>query len=527
MLVPGWGLMVERTRADYFNPRNLNNTIAILGMSLAAVLATSCSTSKKPAPLVDPGHDLILKHVTIVDTLDGHLTPDMTVVIIAGKIASIEKNQALPYAPAGPPVIDATGKFLVPGFTDAHTHILHSPEATKDEALMLANGITAFRQMDGTADLLEQRREGRLFQSKFAPKLLAMPGPVLLTTNAFSPEAAVAEVDRQKAQGADFIKIGLVPPQTFYAVGAEAKKLGLPFEGHLPPGVDAVQAVVAGYRSIEHLGPGAAILTSCSTQQAALDRDIASHPLKKPPPIPDFLVQMALHKLLLDPLLLEMLFDNNTLPRMQQIVDTFDESKCRMVAAAIAKSGSWQVPTLIRIRTSNFADASEFRNDPNFKYMSAQNRKDWIDVSNRFTSRITPARKLTIQRFWELQLKLTRMLDDAGVPMMTGTDSAGGAIVAGFSLHQEFALLAQDGFSPLKILQMTTLNPARFYGLEATMGSVEVGRDADLVLLDANPIESAQNLDRIDAVMRNGAFYSRNSLDKKLREIADEASARR
>jgi imidazolonepropionase-like amidohydrolase len=199
-----------------------------------------------------------------------------------------------------------------------------------------------------------------------------------------------------------------------------------------------------------------------------------------------------------------------------QIVDSFDEAKCRRVAAAIAKSGSWQVPTLIRIRTSNFADAPEFRNDRNFKYVSARKRKEWIDVSDRFSKKITPAQKLTIQGFWEIQLKLARMLDEAGVPMMTGTDSAGGAIVAGFSLHQEFALLAQDGFSPLKILQMTTLNPARFYGREATMGSVEVGRNADLVLLDANPIESALNLDRINAVMRNGTFYSRESLDKKL-----------
>jgi len=111
--------------------------------------------------------------------------------------------------------------------------------------------------------------------------------------------------------------------------------------------------------------------------------------------------------------------------------------------------------------------------------------------------------------------------------MMTGTDSAGGAIVPGFSLHQEFALLAQDGFTPLKVLQMTTLNPARFYGREATMGSVEVGKDADLVLLDADPMESSQNLDRINAVVRNGAFYSRDSLDKKLLEIAGDASAPR
>jgi len=523
----GWNSLAEAPGLRFLGLWDRDRAGIILGALLvAAVAATGCSAPKKPTPLVDSGHDLVLRDVTIVDTHDGRLTPGRTVFIHAGKIVSIDPDQVAPPR-ASVPMVDAQGRFLVPGFVDAHTHVVHLPDSARDEALMLANGITGIRQMDGTAELLEERREGRLFESTFAPKLLAMPGRVLLTTNAFSPRDGIAEVDRQREQGADFIKIGLVPPQTFYAVGAEARRVGLEFEGHLPPGVDPIEAVNAGYRSIEHLGPGVAILTDCSTQQAELQQETAAHPLKKPPPIPEFLVQMLMRKQLLDPLLLEILFDHSTLTRMQRIFDSFDDAKCRGVAAAIAKSGSWQVPTLIRIRTSNFADAPEFRDDPNFQYVSAGERKDWIDVSDRFSKKITPAQKVTIQRFWELQMKLARMLDEAGVPMMTGTDCAGGAIVAGFSLHQEFALLAQDGFTPLKILQMTTLNPARFYSREATMGSVEVGRDADLVLLDSNPIESAKNLDRIYGVVRNGEFYSRGALDERLREIAHDASGKR
>jgi imidazolonepropionase-like amidohydrolase len=489
---------------------------------LLIAFAAGCSKPQKPV-LVDTGRDLVLRGVTIVDTHDGHLSPGMTVSIIAGKITSIEPDTP-DFRPGAATVVDAQGKFLVPGFVDGHTHIAHSADATRDEALMVANGVTGIRQMDGTAELLEERWEGRLFASTFAPRLLAMPGRVLLTTNAFSPQEGIAEVDRQKAQGADFIKVALVPPQTFYAVGAEAKKVGLPFEGHLPPGVDVVEAVDAGYRSIEHLGPGETILIDCSREEAALKQEIAAHPMKKPPPIPEFLVQRFVYKLTLDPLLAEIFFNHDTIERMQRIVDSFDDGKCRNVAAAIAKSGSWQVPTMIRIRTSNFADAPEYRNNPNFQYQSAAVREAWADVSQNFSKKITPAQKVTIQKFWVLQMKLARMLDEAGVPMLTGTDSAGGAIVAGFSLHQEFALLAQDGFAPLKILQMATLNPARFYGREATMGSVEVGRNADLVLLDANPIENAQNLDRINAVVRNGAYYSRDALDAKLRAVAQDAA---
>ena len=515
-----------RNRIDRSRQRDQRWRFAILGAAFVATLATGCSPRETPRPLVDSGRDLVLRNVTIVDTHDGHLSPDMTVSIKAGKIASIDKVQSAPQYGATP-VVDARGRFLVPGFVDGHTHIVDSPYAPNYEALMLVNGVTGIRQMSGSAQLLQQRREGRLFQSIFAPRLLAMPGRVLETTNSFSTEEGIAEVDRQKAEGADFIKVALTQPRTFFAVGAEAGKVGLNFEGHLQPGVDPVEAVNAGYRSIEHLGPGIAILTGCSTQEAALKQEIAAHPLRRPPPVPEFLVQMFIRKITADPLLGEMFFDRETIPRMKRIVDTFDERKCRSVAAAIAKSGSWQVPTLIRIRTSNFADNPEFLNDPNFQYMPPDVRKSWIGVTQDFHSKIAPAQKQTIQKFWLLQLKLARMLDDAGVPMLAGTDSSGGAIVAGFSLHQEFALLAQDGFTPLKILQMTTLNPARFYGREAAMGSVEVGADADLVLLDGNPIESAQNLDRINAVVRNGAYYSRGSLDAKLLEIAHEYSAKR
>lgn len=491
-----------------------------LGALVIAVLATSCSTSKTPVSPVESGRDLVLRNVTIVDTHDGHLSPGMTVFISSGQIVKINHHQTVPRRGATP-VVDAHGKFLTPGFVDGHVHVVGSPEAANEEALMVANGITGMRQMSGTAELLRKRREDRLFRSTFAPKLLAMPGRVLLPTNAFSPKEGIAEVDRQKAQGADFIKVALVPPPTFYAIGAEAKKVGLNFEGHLPPGVDVVQAVNAGYRSIEHLGPGDAILSDCSTEESALKRETAAHPQRRPPPIPEFLVQWFIRKLTLDPLLAEIFFNHDTIPRMQRIVDTFDETKCQKVVAAIAKSGSWQVPTLIRLRTSEFADAPEYSNDPNLKYMAAGVRKSWKDVSQEFSKKISPTQKVTVQKFWGLQLELARMLDEAGVPMLTGTDSSAGT-AAGFNLHQEFVLLAQDGFTPLKILQMTTLNAARFYGCEATMGSVEVGKDADLVLLDANPIESAQNLDRINAVVRNGAFYSRDALDAKLREIARE-----
>jgi adenine deaminase len=109
------------------------------------------------------------------------------------------------------------------------------------------------------------------------------------------------------------------------------------------------------------------------------------------------------------------------------------------------------------------------------------------------------------------QLALTKLLDETGVRMMSGTD--GGGQVPGQSLHQEFDELAKAGLSSLKILQMTTLNPAEYLGRSATMGTIDVGKDADMVILDASPIESVQNMQRIFGVIRAGFYYSSADLN--------------
>ncbi len=109
------------------------------------------------------------------------------------------------------------------------------------------------------------------------------------------------------------------------------------------------------------------------------------------------------------------------------------------------------------------------------------------------------------------QIALTKLFDDAGVRMMVGTD--GGGQVPGQSIHQEFDELAKTGLSPLRVLQMTTLNPAEFLGRTGTMGSIEVGKNADIVLLDGNPVESVQNLHNVYGVVRAGFYYSRADLD--------------
>ncbi len=137
-----------------------------------------------------------------------------------------------------------------------------------------------------------------------------------------------------------------------------------------------------------------------------------------------------------------------------------------------------------------------------------------------FSSKMSPASRETLTKLGQLELRLTKIFAETGVPMLAGSDYGGGWVVPGVSLHQEFDLLADAGLSPLEVLQMTTWNGARFLQREATMGTVEEAKRANLVLLDGNPLDSVQNLHKIFAVVRDGRFYSTQDLESIKEQVA-------
>src|ERR1035438_2911414 len=165
--------------------------------------------------------------------------------------------------------------------------------------------------------------------------------------------------------------------------------------------------------------------------------------------------------------------------RLQRALDTYDEEKCRILAARFVSNNTWQVPTLVRLRTQELADSPEYLVDPALQAMEPAAVKKWREVTDQF-HKLPQASLATFREAYQRQLVLTKLFDDAGVKMMTGTD--GGGQVPGQSLQQEFAELAKAGLSPLTILQMTTVAPATFLGRTAKMGTVQVGKNADLIL---------------------------------------------
>ncbi|MEK6397865.1 MAG: amidohydrolase family protein [Terriglobus sp.] len=393
-----------------------------------------------------------------------------------------------------------------------HVHVLDQTNAPVVLALMLADGITGFRQMTGSPELLQQRRDHTLPLDKDAPALLAMPGELLTPFNASSIERAQQQVQQQKQQGADFIKMGLASPDIFFASIAAAKQAGIPILGHLQEGVSAAQASDAGFSSIEHLGPGTPVWIGCSTQEAQLTSEALQQPRIKLPPVrlPGFVVSRIM-KVIQKRLINPAAYENVAYTRLlQRSFDTYSQDKCRALAERFVANGTWHTPTLVRLRTQELADDPAYLHDPFIPYIPPDALTQWKAVTERF-HKLPQEMRTTYAEAYRRQLTLTKLFADSGVRMMTGTDSGGQA--PGLSIHQEFDQLATAGLSPLQVLQMTTTNAADFLARSSTMGEVAPGYNADLVILDGNPLESVQNLHRVNAVVRAGFYHPRKDLD--------------
>jgi imidazolonepropionase-like amidohydrolase len=458
-----------------------------------------------------------LTDVTVVDTRDGSRTPHQDVRLEGGRIAAIGATGAA----REPGTVDGAGRFVVPGFVDMHSHALGSAGQDGALELMLAHGITGFRQMSGTTELLRRRRAGGLGLPDRSPALLATPGELLLPVNAGTAAAATAEVARQAAEGADFIKVGLVTPDVLGPVLRRAAEVGIPVAGHLPSGVDPRVAASGGMRCVEHLGPGVGILSGCSTEEDRVRAAALGAPRVRIPsvrlPFLDRVVARLVLKLVINPL---QRAKPAEVTNLRRAVDTFDEEKARALGRLFAADGTWQCPTLIRVRTQQMCDSADFRDDPDLRFMSARTARAWEDAGRAF-ARFSPADHVTFAALYRRQLQLVRLFAEEGVPLLAGTDCVGAAwVIPGSALHREFDELASAGLDPLTVLQATTLNPARFLGLEDELGTVEPGRAADLVLLDADPIADVENLHRVSGVVRAGTHYSAADLDAMKTAIA-------
>ncbi len=401
---------------------------------------------------------VMLVDVTIVDTANGAMLSHRNVLVENGRIKSISTERVT--ATGHVQIVKATGKYVVPGFVDVHAHAVDTAALTPTYfPLFLANGVTTLREESVVPPLVE-----------LATKVNA--------------EASAGRL--------------LAPEIIFQGV-----------EEHQPPNISSFEASNSGKMpSFDHLGAGLGLVLDCSTDADATRKAALTEGFKVAmPPSMDFILNPRA-------------FDGAiNAPLYQHVLDTYSDTKCKTLAETFAKNGTWQTLTLIRLRTQDYGNDPAYRDSPNLRYVSKERHLAWSAVGDRFAA-LPPNAVATLQKYYELQKHVSKLMIDNGVRILAGSDVSGVWLVAGFSLHQEFHELAAAGLTPLQVLQSTTRNAAEFLGRQATMGSVEEGKNADLVVLDANPITSVTNLDGIYGVVLRGKYLSKADLDKMKSEVA-------
>lgn len=484
----------------------------------AGIGFTGCSAPGGPAASVDVTSGTVLRNVTVIDTRTGAATAGRAVVVEQGRITQVLADASVKTGGTARSV-DASGKFVVPGYLDMHTHVL--PAAVFQQApawpLLIANGVTGVREMVGVPPLIAAAKRfngARAAGQLDSPEIVQVPGNVIAGVS--TAASGVQAVMQTKAIGGDFVKVVAAGPEALVAIMQTAKAQGLDVAGHLSPGVSAVDMTKAGMKAIEHLGGGWSIALDCARDQAAIRADlVAGKGAKMPVPFPPTFAVSPFR------------YSIGDAPFMQRAMDSYDAGACGSVMKTVAQSSTWQVPTMIRLSTMTNSDAAAFRNDPNLRYVDPTTRALWTRLSNEFAALQPASGPTTVRTSYATFTNTLKLLRQNGVApkLLAGTDVGGIWVIPGFSLHQEFRELANAGFTPLEVLQSTTLNGARFLNREATMGTVEAGKNADLVLLEANPVADVANLSKIAGVVNAGKYFSKAELEAMKEKVAAAVAA--
>jgi imidazolonepropionase-like amidohydrolase len=326
------------------------------------------------------------------------------------------------------------------------------------------------------------------------------PNPVWPDSIVVTDEAQAREaVKQQQERGADFIKVySRLPRNAYFAIADEAKKCGIPFEGHVPESVTAAEASNAGQKSIEHL---TRVADSCSKEESSIDSEM-----------------QRLEALFREPgaTMAQKVDAGKGIIRLNiRVVETFDEATAQSLFASFVGNRTWQCPTLTLLRAQ--IDDPLLTNDPRLKYLSKEVRAKWDEG---YYKNVPPEPRAAIVELNRLEfdesMRLVGLMYRAGVRILAGTDTMNPQCFPGFGIHDELALLVEAGLSPLAALQAATRNAAEFMGQLDRRGTIEVGKTADLVLLDNDPLADIRNTRSIEAVVLSGKLYPRPALDAML-----------
>ena len=443
---------------------------------------------------------LALTHVTVIDPGSNTNQSDRTVVISGDRITSI--GQAPP--PNDIRVIDGRGKYLIPGLCDMHVHlagVTADPKWSKATLLplLIANGVTAVRDMGGDfAALQSWRRE--IADGKLIGPRIYSPGPMLdggksdppALLAIATPEEGRKAVRELKAKGVDFIKVlSRLDRESYSAIADESKKQGMTFVGHVPNSMKAGEVSAAGQKSIEHIFYSN-LTFDCSAREEELRRQSTEARAKH---------------------------DSAGAAKARDEANaSFSEEKADTLWRTLLRNKTWVVPTLVAMQAIAGQREEARSAPPELAYLPPELRESWS--AEKIDKQISPAVAHWYLAQFQNDMKIARSMHAAGVQMMAGSDSLDPFNFPGPSLHEELKLLTEVGFTPSQALQAATSNPAEFLNAtgEGGWGTVQPGKTADLVLLDADPLADIANTRKIAAVIVGGKLFDRATLDRSLAE---------
>lgn len=433
---------------------------------------------------------LQLRHINIVNVTNGKIVPNQVVSIQGNKIVSIQNDTGKPVTAKNE--IDCNNKYLVPGLWDMHYHSEYPGQSQEGIfPLMLANGVTGIRNMWGTSDDLLVRdsvRRGLLTAPRMVVGSPLIDGAHSVFTDAVNtddPKRIPFIIDSLHALGYDFMKsYEFITKDVFHAISNYCRSKNIPFAGHTPVVVSVEDASNSGIRSIEHL---TGIIKAFSTVEDSVSKVVAAEALHMKS-FGDFA---------------NTFFDN------ESYKIPFNEKKAEHVVAVLKKNNTAMVPTLSIYRGYLF-DVDSLQRMQELKYVPKAFRESWFNMKKG---------GLVDTNYLSRQLKNLGFLYSHGITILAGTDAPNPYVVYGFSLHDELEWYVKAGMSPLAALQSSTINPARFLHMDKELGTVEKNKIADLLILNANPLNNIRNTRAIEAVIVNGRLLSRNDLDFMLDKV--------
>lgn len=470
-----------------------SRTLLSLALALPAIAQAAPQTAPQTA-------DVLIRHAVVVDVEHARTLPGQSVAIRGEDIVAVGPDGAMQGQWIAHREVEAAGRYLIPGLWDMHVHFGGGPALVEENKALLplyiAHGITTVR--DASGDLPQQ-----VLQWRDQITAGTLSGPRLLTSGAkiegLKPvwkgtlevgseadvDGAIAQLQRDRV---DFVKItdSTLKPALFLYAASAARKAGLKASGHIPMALTVEQAVDAGLASIEHLDYA---FKAGSRDEAAIAADFAAGRIDRA-------------------------------QANQRIAASFDRPTAMAAYRDFARRDVFVTPTLNGGRILDFLDQDDHHADPYLAYIGPGLRATYAWRVER-AAQASPAQIAARHQHYHDVAAVLPMLQQAGVTIIAGTDAGflNSFNFPGIGLHQELQLFVREGLTAAQALAAATRAGPAWFGTLDRYGAVEAGKAADLVLLDANPLQDIRATERINTVIVRGTVQDRGTLDAMLQQV--------